>query len=311
MGDWRADARALQMARMGKNPDGTNKRTYTQRQKDLGENLKTTTVDTVRQLHDNTPGANDASVTWNPQHFTPQLEGQTQVGQTRTNTRMQAAQLQALNQLKGASHYGATQDAQEAAAMNAATTQAGAQNAQNMARARQQAIARGARGGGQEVAQTAAGTGLGGVYGAGTSNMVNARQRALQALGQSATMGGSMYDQGMGEKFTRGEAQDAAAVRDQGRTVAAGEQNANVDTRASMYNSQNPFRSAQQGLVEAGMISGNTENVLGIQQGLADQATQRNRDIVSGLGQGATAAGQFAYQNLYDPEEDQRKSWKK
>lgn len=265
----------------------------------------------LAQLRNNTPGANDQSVTWTPAHYTPQMEGAQQTSSVRANPQMAAAQMAALRQLQAASNYGGTMGAQEAAAMNQATAQAGQQNAAAQYQAQQQALAQGRRGGGQEVATAAAGSGVGGLYGAGTGNMVAARQRALQALGQNAELGGNIRQQGMGEQFQRADDADAARVRDLNRGVEARETNANVDTQASMYNSQNPFRVAQHDLTRAGIEAGNIDYVRNL--GVASDAAQRQtyKDLFSGLTQAGSAGAQYAYDQNQNDEDDERKSWMK
>lgn len=306
--DWRTRLNAVNMNRMGKNPDGSDKLTYTQRQRKLATDQRSVVTEDLRNLRQNTPGAGDAAVTWTPQQFAPQLEGSQATSQVQADPTTQAAQLRALRQLQSASRYGARMGAQEAASMNAARTQAGAQNAANIASVQQASIGRGMRGGGAEAAAMAAGTGTGAVMQAGTQNMIQARQRALQALGQSADLGGTIRQQGMAEKFQRAEDTDAAAMRDQGRQVEAGEYNANVGTQASLYNSQNPFRQAQHELVRAGIESGNAASVRDLTNTLNANQMQSQRDIASGLAYSGAAGGQFLYDQLAEDEGDRKKA---
>jgi hypothetical protein len=247
----------------------------------------------------------------------PQLEqaiaaDPSQMEGVSTDPRLQQAQMQALSQLQDIGVNGMT--AQEAADLSKANRQAGAFAQSQQASIIQDLAQRGMSGGGSEIAMRmkAAADAADRLSQQGLEIEAQKQQRALQAIQQAGSLGGSMRTQEFGEKSDIARAQDminqfntenqrGVQQRNVGasNTAAAAnlaEKQRISDTRGALSNQQQQYnkeliakqyqQQKDKAAMESNALTGNASQ-LGQQ---ASQTAQQWADIGSGLGEAFVAS---------------------
>lgn len=221
------------------------------------------------------------------------------------------AEIAALSQMQDIANEGG-RDAQFRAAMNDATNQSNQQTQGQSGAILQNAAQRGALNSNMTIAAqlAAAYQGNANASNAGVNAAAAAEQRALQAIAESATLGGQINQQDYSQAAQKAQAIDAinrynaqntqgqANLNTQGRNVAQASNldmanqfaqgNTNIKNQQAQYNAQLPQQVFQNQLAKAAAMNGVSTSAsnLSQQQSQNQAATQGN--LIGGLGQNLT-----------------------
>lgn len=165
--------------------------------------------------------------------------GISQASQTNTNTQGRAAQVQALGQLqqRAGSGYSAT----DRAALNQIMQQSGAAEQGQLGSIQQALQARGAGGGGAQLAQQLSAAQQSGNQQANNALGVAAtgQQAALQAAVQSGQLGGQLNASDFGQAQAKAQAADRFKLFDTQNALAVQQQNTQAANQGQLYNLSN------------------------------------------------------------------------